>query len=349
LDFCYTKAIKDIQPLNANSQLVERVESVGNDKGEQLQEEVKTLRARLAELEQEVHEAELEYDILYKEAQEAIQQGKKARVFLTSLLNIAPMGLAFIDSELRYLHINETLAAINRYPAHQHLGKKVEEIVYSELRDKITTFLNLVLTTRQPILNVEITSRNYTTTEKTRYYLSHYYPIQSEDEEIFGIGLVVQDITERKRSKEEGYNPKNLPDAPPTTEQPHPGLQPAKNQETILLVEDEKTVRDLVTKVLKRSGYEVMAASNGQEALDLLHQSNIKINLVLTDVVMPKMGGMELSQQLEQISPGMPILFMSGYTDGALLHSNNLKSNFAFLQKPFTPQDLAQKLRELLD
>lgn|GEM_PF-2076931 len=325
---------------------------MGNDQSEQLQEELKVLRTRIVKLELEIHEAELEHAFLYKEAQEAIRQKKEARGFLEMLLKIAPMGLAFLDTELRYLHVNEALAAINHYPAHQHLGRRVEEIVHPELRDKIATYLRQVINTHQPVLNVEINRLHPTSDEHSRYYLFHYYPVQTEDEEIFGVGVVVQDITEGKKNK---GNPNKLEKLLETEssnleQNPlQPTMPPAKTQETILIVEDEKTVRDLVTKVLKRSGYDVIVASNGLEALDLCRQTNIKINLVLTDVVMPKMGGVELSQQLGQIIPGIPILFMSGYTDGALLQSNDLKSHFAFLQKPFTPQDLAQKLRQLLD
>ncbi len=320
-----------------------------NDKGNLLQGELEALRVRLAELEQQIHNSELENAFLYKEAHEAIHQKKEARAFLNTLLKIAPMGLAFLDPEFRYLHVNETLAAINRYPAHKHLGKKVDEIYQAEVRDKITTLLNQVLTTRQPVLNIEIDSQNCTPTEVTRYFLSHYYPVKSEDEEIFGIGVVVQDITEYKKPGEYGNELINSSQALRSLEQSRSELQSANSPKTILLVEDEKTVRDLVSKVLKRSGYEVMVASNGQEALDVMRQNDIEINLVLTDVLMPKMGGVELAQQLQQFSPGMPILFMSGYTDGALLETNSLKSNAAFLQKPFTPQDLTQKLRALLD
>jgi PAS domain S-box-containing protein len=119
--------------------------------------------------------------------------------------------------------------------------------------------------------------------------------------------------------------------------------------ETILVVEDEETVRKLMVQVLRDSGYEVLQASNGQEALDLASEHKEAIHLLVTDIVMPELGGRELSEALSVVRPAMNRLFISGFTDDAMVHQGVLSQDFAFLQKPFSPNRLAQKVRQTLD
>jgi CheY-like chemotaxis protein len=119
--------------------------------------------------------------------------------------------------------------------------------------------------------------------------------------------------------------------------------------ETILLVEDEEDVRELVCKILKKNGYTVLTAREGVEALALCEKHPGPIHLVLTDVVMPKMGGPEAVAQAQTLRPDMKVLYMSGYTDHAALRRNVLKEDTPFLQKPFTSESLAGKVREVLD
>ena len=120
--------------------------------------------------------------------------------------------------------------------------------------------------------------------------------------------------------------------------------------ETILLVEDEPSVRDLASRILRGQGYTVMEAANGHEAMQLLQDQTKKtIHLLLTDMVMPRMGGKELAERLKNLLPGIKILFTSGYTDGAIVHRGVLHPGTHFLQKPFTPVVLARKVREVLD
>jgi len=118
--------------------------------------------------------------------------------------------------------------------------------------------------------------------------------------------------------------------------------------ETVLLVEDDKSVRALSRSILERFGYTVLEAGSGQEGLDVARQYPLPIHLVLTDVVMPGMGGTDLASQLETLRPGVRVLYMSGYTDDAIFRHGLLEKGRAFLQKPFTPEALARKVREAL-
>jgi CheY-like chemotaxis protein len=128
-----------------------------------------------------------------------------------------------------------------------------------------------------------------------------------------------------------------------------PGRKPSpKGSETILLVDDEEGVRKLVHAVLQSNGYEVLEASNGLAALAVYEKNGHKIDLVLTDVVMPQMSGFELGRQLEANSPAVKILYMSGYRDSAL-GVGGIQPPKAFLHKPFTPDVLLTKVREVLD
>jgi CheY-like chemotaxis protein len=114
-------------------------------------------------------------------------------------------------------------------------------------------------------------------------------------------------------------------------------------------VEDEETVRRLTREVLKTQGYTVLEARDGVEALSIFEQRDGTIDLMLTDVVMPRIGGAELARRVRSISPNMKVVCMSGYTDDALLHHGVSDANIAFLQKPFTPAALTRKVREVLD
>jgi PAS domain S-box-containing protein len=122
-----------------------------------------------------------------------------------------------------------------------------------------------------------------------------------------------------------------------------------RGSETVLVVEDEAAVRALVTGVLQASGYTVMTASSGADALALSAQHQGAIDLLLTDVVMPELSGPQLAGRLAKSYSKMKVLFVSGYTDDAIVHHGVLDSRSAFLQKPFTPEALARKVREVLD
>jgi two-component system, cell cycle sensor histidine kinase and response regulator CckA len=123
----------------------------------------------------------------------------------------------------------------------------------------------------------------------------------------------------------------------------------ASGSETVLLVEDEEGVRALCRLVLQSCGYNVLAASGAAEALELAAAHAGEVGLLLTDVVMPELGGRLLAQQVEALCPGLAVLYMSGYTDDTVLRHGVLAADTAFLQKPFTPAALAGKVRQVLD
>jgi nitrogen-specific signal transduction histidine kinase/ActR/RegA family two-component response regulator len=132
------------------------------------------------------------------------------------------------------------------------------------------------------------------------------------------------------------------PEAPPV-----PAI-PLTGSETVLLVEDEPEVRRLVEKLLRKQGYTVIAAAGPGEAIPLAG-SLPRIDILLTDVIMPGMNGRELARSLAGRRPGMRVLYMSGYTDTAIAQQGILEPGTAFLSKPFTPDALARKMREVLD
>jgi two-component system, cell cycle sensor histidine kinase and response regulator CckA len=119
--------------------------------------------------------------------------------------------------------------------------------------------------------------------------------------------------------------------------------------ETLLVVENEPAIRNLLQVVLSRNGYTVLAAESGREALDLVRTHTGDIHLLITDVMMPDMDGPELVKQLSTIRPDTRALFMSGYMDDTLGDYRILSTNANFIQKPFSPRTIAQKVREILD
>src|SRR5262245_9567917 len=127
-----------------------------------------------------------------------------------------------------------------------------------------------------------------------------------------------------------------------------PGTMPSGTA-TVLLVEDEDAVPSLTRHVLAACGYTVLEARDGAEAMLTAERHGGRIDLLLTDVVMPRMGGREVAERLQGLYPGMRVLFMSGYTDDAVVRHGILEKQVPFLQKPFTPAALAQKVREVLD
>jgi two-component system cell cycle sensor histidine kinase/response regulator CckA len=122
-----------------------------------------------------------------------------------------------------------------------------------------------------------------------------------------------------------------------------------RGTETVLVVEDEEMIRSLIRGILEPRGYTVLDAKCGDDALAIFEHHLDPIHLVLTDVVMPKMSGPELAQRLAFSHPETKVLFMSGYTNNEFAHSGMLNRNLAFIEKPFTPQVLAKKAREVLD
>ena len=122
-----------------------------------------------------------------------------------------------------------------------------------------------------------------------------------------------------------------------------------RGTETVLLVEDEDAIRHVIRQSLERCGYHVIEAADGLEAIRLCEQGHERVDLLLTDVVMPVMNGAELAHRLASIKTGFRTLFISGYTDRALVHQGLRNRGTAFLQKPFVPEVLTRKVRQVLD
>ncbi len=124
---------------------------------------------------------------------------------------------------------------------------------------------------------------------------------------------------------------------------------PGRGVESILLVEDEGVVRQLVAQILEAAGYSVLQAGDGPSALELVRRHPGDVHVLVTDVVMPGMSGPEVAKAITSLRPGTHVLYISGYTDSQVGHHGVLEPGIAFLQKPFSAVDLQRKVRALLD
>jgi CheY-like chemotaxis protein len=136
------------------------------------------------------------------------------------------------------------------------------------------------------------------------------------------------------------------------TETPASGtlaIEPPKGSETILLVEDEENVRRIAVRTLRQNGYTILEAADGPTALQMVRNVNGAVDMLITDVVMPHMGGREVAEAVRALAPGIKVMFSSGYTDDAVVRHGVLEADVAFLQKPFTGKTLLARVREVLD
>jgi two-component system cell cycle sensor histidine kinase/response regulator CckA len=138
-------------------------------------------------------------------------------------------------------------------------------------------------------------------------------------------------------------------DAPQAVVRPASPTASTRGNEAILLVEDDPLVRSVTLRALESSGYRVISAASGEEALAIARREGTLIDLVVTDVVMPGMTGREVVDELRRRLPRIPALFVSGYTQDAIVQRGVLDSGMAFLPKPFTPSTLVARVRALLD
>jgi two-component system, cell cycle sensor histidine kinase and response regulator CckA len=144
------------------------------------------------------------------------------------------------------------------------------------------------------------------------------------------------------------YLPASAPAMEPAPEE-SPGRAVQGASETVLLVEDEDLVRQLTREILLRNGYRVLEAADGAEALRLVSQYDGQIDLMVTDVVMPRMSGNELVGHARPLRPDMRVLYVSGYSEEAIARHGQLTEGVELLSKPFTPGVLTAKIRQILD
>ena len=121
-----------------------------------------------------------------------------------------------------------------------------------------------------------------------------------------------------------------------------------KGTETILVADDEASIRKLIRDTLEPLGYTIIEAADGEEAIALFNRTEAKIDMLLTDVIMPKMNGKKLAETLLAQSPQLKVLYMSGYTDNVIVHQGVLDNNVEFINKPLVPSILTKKIREVL-
>jgi len=144
------------------------------------------------------------------------------------------------------------------------------------------------------------------------------------------------------------YLPKAKGDAASEKKEQHPVTAPG-GSETVLIVEDDDSLRKFSQRALQQHGYSVLEAENGEDALKVSEAYAGSIDLLITDVVMPGMGGKETAERLQPLYPRMKVLYTSGYTDNTIVHHGVLATGLNFLQKPFSPEALTRKVREILD
>ncbi len=122
-----------------------------------------------------------------------------------------------------------------------------------------------------------------------------------------------------------------------------------RGSETVLLAEDQPSIRTVLREFLESEGYRVLEAQNGNEALEIAKHYTGSIDVLVTDVIMPQLRGIELAKRLTEIYPGLCVILMSGYSEDALVENRLLSErNMTLIQKPFDPEELAQKIRESL-
>ena len=155
-------------------------------------------------------------------------------------------------------------------------------------------------------------------------------------------------VDKKEKDKTDGLHPANF--SHEKVQREYKALsKEIQGDETILVVEDEEQVRELVVEMLKTYGYRVLDAYNGKKAIEIYNKYNNDIQLILTDVVMPEIDGAELYKRIQSIIPDIKVLYMSGYTDDIIAEHGVLNEGVTFLQKPIMVDVLPAKVREALD
>ncbi|HPM75598.1 MAG TPA: PAS domain S-box protein [bacterium] len=233
------------------------------------------------------------------------------------------------------LTIETANVSIDREYAEQHVDAKVGEYVMISVSDNGNGM--------SPEVLAHLFEPFFTTKEKgkgTGLGLSMIYGIVKQNDGFITVysevdtGTVIKVYLPRVQGEIEAARPKFVDVLP-------------RGNESILLVEDEETVRKLAKRILERHGYRVIAVENGEQALLLVEQATAPFDLLLTDVIMPGMNGRQLFEQLRAVQPGIRVLFMSGYTENTIAHHGVLEEGMNFIQKPFSVEHLVHKVQEV--
>ena len=222
---------------------------------------------------------------------------------------------------------------------HQHPGSRVGSYVMLRVTDTGTGI--------DPEIQAQIFEPFFTTKERdkgTGLGLATVYGVVKQSG-----GYIAVDSEKGKGASFSVYLPRVEHAVAPLDLGTEPAVKSVRGSETILLVEDEESLRKLADMFLRDNGYQVLAAGDGAQALQVARQHAGPIHLLLTDVVMPGINGRVLAERLAPSQPDMKILYMSGYTDSFIAGHGVLEAGSHLLHKPFTEETLTRKVRELLD
>ncbi|GAB6145352.1 response regulator [Desulfocicer niacini] len=278
---------------------------------------------------------------------------------VTIKFNLAP-GLPLIKGDVGQLEQVVMNLAVNAQDAMPHGGSLAMSIVEIELDDTDAEVFEGGIAGPHVMLTVKDTGTGMTDTT-----LQHLYePFYTTKEPGKGTGLGLATVYGIVKQHDGTIQVESAPTGTvfriyfPVGSDVRKGDQPEavcntgageQRGETILLVEDNESVRDLTVIILKREGYDILVAENGNDALARLEGHHGNVSLMLTDVVMPEMNGKELFNQVSALYPEIKVIYMSGYTDEVIAHHGIMDEGVHFIQKPFSVNDLSAKLREVLD
>jgi len=268
----------------------------------------------------------------------------------------APIGMAVLGTDGRWLQVNRAACEMLGYSEQELLATTSQALTHPGDVDADLAYARQLLAGQ--IRSFEMEKRYFNKLGKVVWVLLSVSMVRDTDGRPMYFIAQLQDITERTQTEEltapleDQLRQAHKVEAVGSVAAVEPGKTPTGPQrdlETVLVVEDEEAVRELASEILQRSGYAVLEARHGVEALLVCDRHDGPIHLMLTDVVMPQMTGRVLAERLAPVRPEMRVLYMSGYTHNALVHHGMLDQNTAFLQKPFTPDGLARKVRQMLD
>lgn len=279
-------------------------------------------------------------DITRRKTAEAALAASEAR--FEAFMKNSP-AIAFLkDDEGRFVYVNPAfMQRVGLAPGQWH-GKTDADLWPLEFSVPIRASDLEVLTTGLPKAVEEVVP----TPQGPRVFFTLKFPLKDGDGPALLAGMGI-DSTERRLLQQHFVGQQSTPGAEPSTLAP-PFQSLPVGTETVLLVEDEALVRELAKRLLLQQGYQVLEARNGTEADELLQHAGT-VNLVLTDVVMPGLGGRDLVNRLRLRQPSLRAVFMSGYSDSSIFDPDEMGENDTFVHKPFSPQDLLITVRAMLD